>query len=376
VHSRSAVIPACFADVMAQGSNIFREVIGEPTSLPASPGCNGFAADNGISFSQAVVRISDLCRTGSPRSTGIDPAHVHRLVEATHSLPPIVVYRPTMQVIDGFHRVAAAVHVGRTELEAYLFEGSPDAAFILAVGANVTHGLPLTLADRRSAAARILATYPHLSDRSIASATGLSAKTIASTRNAAGDAVRLDKRLGKDGRLRPLNAAVGRALAAELMDAYPDASLRQIAAAAGVSPGTVRDVRARMVRGDDPSRAAAANRRPSITRVRNKSSRISTDTVQEPVDVLAVLQLLSRDPALRMNAAGRDLLRWLHGHVINTADCAKFVDDVPNHCIDHLVELAHRCATNWTRVAQDLQQRRATDTGLTAIASTGDLRTG
>jgi hypothetical protein len=92
--------------------------------------------------------------------------------------------------------------------------------------------------------------------------------------------------------------------------------------------------------------------------------------------VLAVLQLLSRDPALRMNAAGRDLLRWLHGRVINTVDCAKIVDEVPNHCVDHLVEVVTRCATNWTRVAHELQQRCATDTALTAIASPGDLRTG
>jgi Homeodomain-like domain len=95
-------------------------------------------------------------------------------------------------------------------------------------------------------------------------------RTSVAVRNAAGDTARFGKRLGKDGRPRPLNAAVGRALAAQLMDTYPDASLRQIAAATGVSPGTVRDVRARLARGEDPSPAEAANRRLSLTNVRNK----------------------------------------------------------------------------------------------------------
>jgi hypothetical protein len=62
-----------------------------------------------------------------------------------------------MRVIDGMHRLRAAQLRGDHGVEVKFFDGDADEAFIAAVRANITHGLPLTLADRKAAAQRILA---------------------------------------------------------------------------------------------------------------------------------------------------------------------------------------------------------------------------
>lgn len=67
------------------------------------------------------------------------------------------------------HRVEAALLNGKEEIEAEFFDGSADEAFVKAVELNIAHGLPLTLTERKLAAARIMASCPDLSDRAIAS---------------------------------------------------------------------------------------------------------------------------------------------------------------------------------------------------------------
>ncbi len=86
-----------------------------------------------------LVPIDALRRTGSPRSNSLDTAHVRQLAEATGPLPPIQVHRPTMQIIDRFHRVAVAIALLRDEIEAHLFDRAAESAFVLAVRANVSH---------------------------------------------------------------------------------------------------------------------------------------------------------------------------------------------------------------------------------------------
>ncbi|MFD0631737.1 hypothetical protein ACFQ9X_08960 [Catenulispora yoronensis] len=71
-------------------------------SLDAVPG--GFLGDPRV----ITVRISDLHDADSPRSSGVDIAHAHVLAQVEGPLPPIMVHHPTMRIIDGMHRVAAA----------------------------------------------------------------------------------------------------------------------------------------------------------------------------------------------------------------------------------------------------------------------------
>jgi hypothetical protein len=102
-------------------------------------------------------------------------------------LPPILVHRATMRVIDGMHRLRAATLRGDREIAVRFFDGDAGSAFVRAVVANVYNGLPLSRSDRAAAAARIVATHPHWSDRAVATATGLAPATVAAVRRRATD---------------------------------------------------------------------------------------------------------------------------------------------------------------------------------------------
>lgn len=312
------------------------------------------------------LEIASLVIIGSPRSEGEDHSHIERLIEAEWPLPPILVHRPTMRVIDGFHRTVAARLKGFTHIDAYLVDGSEELAFIVGVQENIAHGLPLSLTDRRAAAERIIRTQPHWSDRSIATTTGLSAKTVASIRSSIDDNLRSSHRLGSDGRLRPVDTNSARRTAAELIIARPDASLRSIAQEAGLSPSTVRDVRARLERGEDPVLHSDKDKAPgtqpaSESKLPDAPDRLTVSpSPEKSADLDTLLALLSRDPALRMSASGRELLRWLYRRTVNSSDTQKIADAIPPHCLDHMIEFAHQCAANWSSIAEDLQTRTPT----------------
>ncbi|NYV76215.1 ParB/RepB/Spo0J family partition protein, partial [Streptomyces sp. UH6] len=156
------------------------------------------------------VRLDALRLTGSPRSEGEDSRHVRLLGEAETALPPIVVHRATMRVVDGVHRVRAASLRGLERIDAQFFEGGKDEVFVLSVALNTAHGLTLSLADRTAAALRILTTHPDWSDRSVATVAGISATKVARLRHDVA-ATGATFRVGRDGRSRPVDAAAGRA---------------------------------------------------------------------------------------------------------------------------------------------------------------------
>src|SRR5262249_7882976 len=107
--------------------------------------------------------------------------------------------------------------------------------------------------DREAAAARILNSHPNLSDRAVADIAGLAARTVATLRvRVIPEGGHVTARVGKDGRIRPLNTADARRVASEMLSRHPESSLREVARVAGLSPGTVRNVRERLRRGDTP----------------------------------------------------------------------------------------------------------------------------
>jgi len=71
--------------------------------------------------------------------------------------PPIDVYCEDNSeryiLADGFHRLHAFVDTGRTEIQVNVFRGGMHEALIHALGANHSHGLRLTNADKRNAVA-------------------------------------------------------------------------------------------------------------------------------------------------------------------------------------------------------------------------------
>lgn len=132
------------------------------------------------------IPIEALVLSHSPRSAGENDEHTRVLAESPDELPPIVVQRGTNRVVDGVHRVRAAQLRGEQTVRARYFDGDDESAFVLAVRLNVRHGLPLSLADRKAAGGRILRERAEWSNRAIASAVGLSPKTIAALREAVG----------------------------------------------------------------------------------------------------------------------------------------------------------------------------------------------
>ena len=310
-----------------------------------------------------MVAIRSLSFGESPRSQGENVEHTALLMECEGSLPPILVHRPSMQIIDGFHRVRAAQAKGENVIEAVLLDGSTESAFVTAVAVNLGNGLPLSMEDRRRAAARIVHSHPHWSDRAIARLVGLSAKTIKTIRCTSDEVLTLDSRTGRDGRVRPVDAAAGRLAAAEYLTAHPQSSLRTVAKYAGISPNTVRDVRNRMLRGDDPTRCSTQTMTSSTPSPARRA--VPSNPVPPPpappriaetscTEVRPLVASLSRDPAIRMTEAGRELLRWLHLHMVEDVDVAALLAAVPGHRQSQLAEIAARCAVNWSVIANKM----------------------
>jgi hypothetical protein len=319
------------------------------------------------------VSVTDLVLTNWLRVKGEDIKHIRTLAEVEDDLPPIVVHRATMRVIDGMHRVRAAILSGAAYIEALLFEGAEDEAFLLAVRLNVTHGLPLSRADRVAAAVRIIHSSPQWSDRAIARAAGLSDKTVASIRRrTSAEIPHLPDRIGRDGRIRPVSPAAGRRMASDLIAKNPDAAISEIAMRAGISPGTARDVRERLRNGLDPvpvrrqdtsgsqpagSRPAgsqADGSQPAGSRPRGEDDGTRERSLSARM-IPMILESLRNDPSLRYNETGRALLRLLALHTMSPADWERLISAVPLHRAQAVAQVARSSSEAWQEFATRLE---------------------
>lgn len=303
------------------------------------------------------VPLDKLIDADSPRLQGLDAQHAEALAQIDGEMPPILVHRPTMRVIDGMHRLGAARMRGQDEICVQFLNCAEDDVFLLAVAANIRHGLPLTLQDRRAAAARIVAQRPDASDRWIAELAGLAAKTVASIRRNETDSVLLPaRRVGRDGRVRPIDASEGRRLAQEILASNPDASLRRIAHGAGISVGTARDVREKVRKGIDPILPMRRQLNGNGTEPKSAEEKKSPSEV----DINSVTRRLCHDPSVRYTESGRSLLQWLHSpRIMQNSDWQNIVDSIPPHCTYHMIKIAHNCALAWEAFADELNRRNS-----------------
>ncbi|WP_405163099.1 helix-turn-helix domain-containing protein [Nocardia sp. NBC_01499] len=307
--------------------------------------------DREVLHAVELVPIDSVRIGETPRLAGEIPDYVRLIASLDITLPPIIIHRSSMSVVDGVHRLRAARLRGETQVAAVFFDGDEMDAFVVAVKANIAHGMPLTLADRTAAAVRILSTHPQWSDGFIAACTGLATKTVAAIRRRSGaDLPGLHSRLGLDGKMRPTDPSAGRMRAARLIADRPDASLREIAREAGVSPATVRDVRARLQRGEPP--------------VPSKSRRSSgSDTQDESPELLAeLLRGLQKHPAVRFSESGRILLRLLGTQPLDPESWDRMLAGVPSHCDAMIARIARQYAANWQNFANELAKRTGRDT--------------
>ncbi|QOV44521.1 ParB/RepB/Spo0J family partition protein [Streptomyces chromofuscus] len=309
------------------------------------------------------VATHDITVDFSPRVDGEDAEYVRTLLEAEGELPPILVHRPTMTVVDGIHRLRAATAQGQTHIPVRFFDGPLTEARLLAVATNVTHGRPLTTADRAAAATYIFTAHPRWSNRAVAALTGLSAGKVAQLRKGtAADGA--EHRIGRDGRARPVDSSHSRERAGELLRANPRASLRQIAAEAGLAPATVADVRNRIQRGEDPvpgraPRSTNASPPPTTSTdrppVQLATRRQPASTAPPPPDrLLHILDSLRRDPSLRLSESGRHILRMLSACTMVAQDREQIAAALPAHCKQPMAQLAQGYARLWTQLAHEL----------------------
>lgn len=304
------------------------------------------------SYSDWLVGIGRSCAVNVPvavlvpgfqlRGAGTDPRHVEILAKVARSspLPPILVQKNGMRVIDGLHRCAAARLRGEVTVSAHVIECTDAEALIFAIKANTMHGLPLSRADRMASAELTLARYPGWSDRAIAELAGLSAKTVAGIRKNLAAGSPAGKRLGRDGRWRPLRSDDGRERAARYIAAHPQAPLRQVAREVGVSLGTAHSVRDRMRRGDTRS---AAGQGPPVP------------VPAMPLTWSSLSLKLESDPALRYTEQGRAFLRWMAYHAVQESEWSKFVDAIPSHWRLDVSHVAMAVGREWRQFANRLR---------------------
>lgn len=298
------------------------------------------------------VALARLAIRSSFREAGVNNEHVRRLVGLGGRWPPILVHQDNGLVVDGVHRVVAARLLGLDRIDATLFRGSPDDALIEFVRRNVHHGLPLTLRERKRAAGQVLLAYPKWSDRRIAETCALSPKTVGRLRvtppdNDSDDVAQLDTetRVGRDNRSRPVNSASVRARVIEAIKERPEASLRSVAAAVGVSPETVRLVRMNMGRLSTTdavdARASAGESGSAEVRQLGKPAPEGAPTPEE---------------------APHDFIVWFDRTAICADDCAYRVDLVALDCVVEIANEARRRSAAWLQFAQSLDSRSSQPT--------------
>jgi ParB-like chromosome segregation protein Spo0J len=287
-----------------------------------------------------LVPVESLCPGDSPRLAGVDRAHAELLAESADELPAVLVQRDTRRVIDGRHRLQAARLRGRTQIAVRFVDVTDDDAFLLAVEANLAHGLPLSLADRKAAAERIMRSRPQWSDRAIAKASGLSWKTVGALRRTV-QAADGDRRVGQDGRSRPVDGAVGRRLAGTLLGQNPRSSLREVARAAGVSVATVRDVRDRLNRGEDVLTPEQRRRTGRPRRFEGGDQ--------------SVLRQLMTDPSIKYRSGGRALLDLMRARP-STVDPNAIVGMLPAHCLPMAATACRQIALEWSEFAAVIEE--------------------
>lgn len=293
------------------------------------------------------VPIGALLPADSPRLKGEDLEHVRLMAELDDELQPIVVHKESMRVIDGMHRLRAGAERGDTTIRARYFSGSASEAFLFAVQSNTKHGLPLSRADRRAAAMRIIESFPTMSDRALSKFTGLAQQTVAKIRQQLPTGGSGQPRIGVDGRARPVNPKENRRIAEQYLHDNPHASLREIARAANISPSTAQDVRRRATEQHGSPELPP----PPPTPLHR------TDAHSSGSEHLRHLELLARDPSVRHTDAGRMLVQWLRLTAAISKNHKTIVNSVPEHCTGIAARAMRVCVANLEEFARRLEQR-------------------
>lgn len=297
------------------------------------------------------IRLAEIAPGSRVRTEALDLDHVALMVPVLDSLPPIVVRQDDRGYLaeDGNHRVAAHRRAGRLTIRAVVVEMSEAEALELAVAANRKHGKPLTVAELKAAAKRMIV-GTDWSDRRIAEACGLSPTTVGEMRprptvqhGQLDTPVSGERTEGADGKRRPASAAAAAANRERIRvvaEAKPDASAREIAAEVGVSPSTVTLTLAKPVLSVVESTVESAGAR-----------------VDELVTMWPTPGRWQREPDLMASNATRDLARFLDRRIVrDDEDVAVLADACPAGWRERVATAARHAARDWALLADLLEQ--------------------
>jgi ParB-like chromosome segregation protein Spo0J len=276
------------------------------------------------------IRLEHLRAGDSTRAEGIKSSYVQVLAQLNGAWPPILVDRSDHSIIDGHYRYVAARLLQHADIACVYYDGDKAQAYVEAVRRNTEHGLPLSLSERTAAAQRILELCPQWSDRRVAELCALAPGTVARVRASCTPvATVVDKRAGRDNRLRPADPVQARQRVIEAIEANPTGSLRAIARVAGSSPETVRSVRARLAAAADaPDRPPALEARP-----------------------------VTDDPALTATERGQEFSVWFERTGVTAEDWTDHIDSIPVSRVYELADEARRRAAQWQEFAAVLEGR-------------------
>ena len=138
----------------------------------------------------------------------LDAETVERYDEAWERMPPVTVFEVEGRwlLVDGFHRHASAIRRKLPRITAEIREGTFTDALDYAAQINLSHGLPLTRAERRRVVETRLRIHPDWSDRRLSDEMGVGREMIARVRKQLVDAGQLAPsatRVGADGKTYP-----------------------------------------------------------------------------------------------------------------------------------------------------------------------------
>lgn len=295
----------------------------------------------------SVVALASLPVGHAWRADGLNDARVAALAARYAHLPPVLVRRHDLLVVDGAHTVAAARRLGMQVAHVQWFEGTWAEATEAFVRRNsVVDALCLTADDRRALIHSTLRTEPTWSDRRIAQVCGVSPKMIARGRAGATSLEPIhgaEKRLGRDGRARPVRAGAMRSSILQKLEQHPDASLRTIASALGVSPETVRSVRRERQGCSEPTARVGSRQFGALV----------DEVLARPRPELPAPW--RGDSAFSSTTEGETFVAWFESS--NVVDHPSRIDEVPLSRIYEIADEARRRAAFWSAFADSVEGR-------------------
>ena len=132
-----------------------------------------------------IIRLDDIRDGGAQMRIEMSEETVADYAEEMVSgtvFPAVVVYFDGAEhwLADGYHRVEATRKIGRDTIQAEIRYGTGRDALLHGIGANASHGLRRTQADKRRAVVAILADkeWARWSDRKIAKVAKVDHKTV------------------------------------------------------------------------------------------------------------------------------------------------------------------------------------------------------